>query len=440
MALASEKLHNVAAEGIPYFTPQQDPPAGTALDPQPNGKPIPRLFQPLRIRGVQFPNRIWVQCLSSLQPLNLLTDEAMQLSPLCQYSTKDGLPTAWQLTHLGGILQRGPGLTVAEAAAVLPEGRLTPEDAGLWNDAQTEKWAEITTFARSQNQNIACQLAHAGRKASMAAPWLAFGAPVGTDQGGWPDDVLAPSAVPHSPSYHVPRALTKEGIERVRQGFVDAAKRAVKAGFDVIEIHGGHGYLLHEFLSPIANRRTDEYGGSFENRIRLLIEIIDGIRAVIPESMPLFVRISGSDLLESTLPDEPSWRVEDSARLANIVADHGVDLIDISAGGVHPLQEVRLIKQDGRHAAYQAYLADHVRKAVEGKILVSAVGGIKDGRVAEEVLANGWADVCFVGRHFTKNPGAVWQFAEDLGVVIAQAHQIEWGFLGRGVGRKRIDI
>lgn len=420
MSLTSEKLYNVPAEGIPYFTPAQIPPAGTAVDPQPDGKPIPKVFQPLRIRGVEFQNRIW-------------------LSPLCQYSCKNGVPSPWHFAHLGGILTRGPGLTMVEATAVLPEGRITPEDVGIWNDEQMEKWAEIVTFAHSQNQKIAIQLAHAGRKASMVAPWLSFSQSAGVDQDGWPDDVLAPSDVPHGPGYNKPHALTKEGIARLKQGFVDAAKRAVKAGFDVIEIHSAHGYMLHEFLSPISNRRTDEYGGSFENRIRLHLEIIDAVRAVIPEDMPLFMRISGSDLLENTLPDEPSWRVEDSARLASIVAEHGVDLIDVSAGGVHPLQELRLANSENRHPAYQAYLADHIRKAVNGKILVAAVGGIRNGHIAEEVLANGWADVCFVGRHFQKNPGAVWQFAEDLGVVITQAHQIEWGFMGRGVGRKKME-
>ncbi|EKM58101.1 uncharacterized protein PHACADRAFT_139745 [Phanerochaete carnosa HHB-10118-sp] len=420
MSAAAEKFDNIPTEGIPYFTPAQIPPAGVALDPQPDDKPIPKLFQPLRIRGIEFHNRIW-------------------LSPLCQYSTKNGVPSPWHLAHLGGILQRGPGLSMVEASAVLPEGRITPEDAGIWNDEQMQKWVEIVTFAHSQNQKIGMQLAHSGRKGSMVAPWLSLGASAGEDQDGWPNGVLAPSDVTHGPGYNKPHALTKEGIERLKRGFVDAAKRAVKAGFDVIELHSAHGYMLHEFLSPISNKRTDAYGGSFENRIRIHLEIIDAVRAIIPEDMPLFMRISGSDLLENTLPDEPSWRVEDSARLASIVAEHGVDLIDVSSGGIHPLQELRLVHQEDRHAAYQAYLADHIRKAVDGRILVATVGGICDGNVAEEVLANGWADVTFVGRHFQKNPGAVWQFAEDLGVVITQAHQIEWGYVGRGIGRRKMD-
>ncbi|EKM50272.1 uncharacterized protein PHACADRAFT_105797, partial [Phanerochaete carnosa HHB-10118-sp] len=175
-----------------------------------------------------------------------------------------------------------------------------------------------------------------------------------------------------------------------------------------------------------------------DGRRRIHLEVIDAVRAIIPEDMPLFMRIYGSDILENTLLDEPSWRVEDSARLASIIAKHGVDFIDVSSGGIHPLQELPLVRQEGRHAAYQAYLADHIRKAVNGRILVAAVGGIRDGNVAEEVLANGWADIIFVGRHFQKNPSAVWQFAEDLGVVVTQAPQIKWGFVGRGIGRKKM--
>ena len=179
---------------------------------------------------------------------------------------------------------------MVEATAVLPEGRITPEDAGLWNDEQLAAWSEIVTFAHSQSQKIGVQLAHAGRKASMVAPWLSFRDKATEELGGWPNDVVGPSDVPHGPGYCQPKALTKEGIQQVKEAFVAAAKRAVKAGFDVIEIHSAHGYLLHEFMSPIANKRTDEYGGSFENRTRLHVEIVDAIRAVIPQDMPLFMR------------------------------------------------------------------------------------------------------------------------------------------------------
>ena len=191
---------------------------------------------------------------------------------------------------MGGIISRGTGLALIEATAVVPEGRITPEDLGLWSDEQIPAFAELVTFAHSQNQKIGIQLAHAGRKASMVAPWLSFRDKATEDLGGWPNDVFGPSDVSHGPGYCQPKALTKEGIQRVKEAFIAAAKRAVKAGFDVIEIHSAHGYLLHEFASPIANKRTDEYGGSFENRTRLHVEIVDGVRAVIPQDMPLFMR------------------------------------------------------------------------------------------------------------------------------------------------------
>ena len=191
---------------------------------------------------------------------------------------------------VGGIVSRGPGLTFFEATAVSPEGRITPEDLGIWSDEHIPAFKEIATFAHSQNQKIGIQLAHAGRKASTVAPWLSFSATAGEDQDGWPNDVVAPSAIPHSEGFPSPKELTKEGIQRIKQAFVDAAKRAIKAGIDVIEIHAAHGYLLHEFASPVSNHRTDEYGGSFENRTRLHLEIVEAVRAAIPEDTPLFVR------------------------------------------------------------------------------------------------------------------------------------------------------
>ncbi|PSR80698.1 hypothetical protein PHLCEN_2v6614 [Hermanssonia centrifuga] len=409
---AGKQFVNAAAAGVPYFTPAQIPASGTALDPQPDGKPIPKLFQPLRIRGLEFHNRIW-------------------LSPLCQYSAKGGKPTAWHMAHLGGIILRGPGLSFLEATAVTPEGRITPEDLGIWSDDHISHFADIATFAHSQNQKVGIQLAHAGRKASTVAPWLSFSATATKELDGWPDDVWAPSAIPHSDGFPQPHELTKERIERIKQGFVDAAKRALKAGIDVIEIHGAHGYLLHEFVSPISNHRTDEYGGSFENRTRLSIEIVDAVRAVIPKDTPLFYRISASDRLEDVFPNEPSWTVDDSVKFAEILADHGVDLLDVSSAGNHPKQH--LPPKD--KAAFHADLSQHIKAAVGDKIIVGTVGGISDGKTAQKVLDDNQADVIFVGRHFQKNPGTVWEFAEDLSVGIVVAHQIEWAFFGRGVGR-----
>ena len=234
----------------------------------------------------------------------------LQLSPLCQYSAKDGFVTPWHMAHrmstkfalllsvlksdnlwsVGGIASRGPGLTFVEATAVLPEGRITPQDTGIWSDAHVEPLADIVEFVHSQNQKIGIQLAHAGRKASTSAPWLNAQSTVKVEHDGWPDDVWGPSTVPFDASHPQSRELTLEGIQRVITAFVDAAKRALTAGFDVIEIHCAHGYLLHSFISPVSNKRTDQYGGSFENRIRLIVQVVDAVRAVIPEDMPLFLR------------------------------------------------------------------------------------------------------------------------------------------------------
>ncbi|TFY68969.1 hypothetical protein EVJ58_g694 [Rhodofomes roseus] len=385
----NNNIINAPAPNIPYFAPAQYPPAGTALDPQPDGKPIPTLFKPLKIRGVEFQNRIF-------------------LAPLCQYSSENGKVTPWQLAHLGGIFTRGPGLTIVEATSVVPEGRITPQDAGIWNDEQAAAWREVVQFAHAQNQKIGIQLAHAGRKASTVAPWLHGGLSAPVADGGWPDDVWGPSAIPFSDDFPQPKELTTEGIKRVVAAFADAAKRSLKAGFDVIEIHSAHGYLLSEFLAPVSNHRTDEYGGSFENRIRLLLEVVDAIRAVIPPTMPLFVRLP---------------------RRAR------VDLLDVSTGGIHPAQKFKLgpLMQ---HHLMQVPFSKAVKAAHGDKLLVGAVGTINTGTLAQGVLDEGAADVIFVGRQFQKNPGTVWAFAEELGVTITQNHQIEWGFIGRGgVGR-----
>lgn len=216
---------NAPAPGIPYYTPSQYPAAGTAVDPQPDGKPIPTLFKPLTIRGVEFQNRLW-------------------LSPMCQYSAENGRLTGWHYAHLGGIISRGPGFSMVESTSVTPEGRITPEDSGLWCDEQIEPLAKIVTLAHSQNQKIGIQLGHAGRKASTVAPWLSPGAIATEAAGGWPEDVWAPSAIPYNDDFPKPKELSKQGIKRVVTAFVDAAKRALRAGFDVIEIHNAHGYLL----------------------------------------------------------------------------------------------------------------------------------------------------------------------------------------------------
>ncbi|TEB34328.1 FMN-linked oxidoreductase [Coprinellus micaceus] len=393
---------NVPAPGVPYFSPYQSPPAGTIVE----GQEVPKLFQPLTIRGVTFPNRIL-------------------LSPLCQYSAKDGFVTPWHMAHLGGIISRGPGLAVIEATAVQPRGRISPWDVGLWSDEHIAGLAEICTFAKAQNQKIAIQLAHAGRKASNLPPWAK--SPLAVEEvGGWPEDVYGPSAIPFHDTYAKPKELTVELIKEIVKDFASAAERAVKAGFDVIEIHNAHGYLLHSFVSPASNKRTDDYGGSFENRTRLTLEVVDAIRAVIPDTMPLLLRISGSDWLEEVAPNEESWRTEDTVRLAGVLAERGVDLLDVSSGGNDMRQK---ITQPG--PAYQVSFASAVKKAHQDKILVGSVGRLADGKVAEKVLQDGDADVIFVGRMFQKNPGQVWAMAEDLEVDIHAAKQIGWGFKGR---------
>ncbi|KAH9841650.1 uncharacterized protein C8Q71DRAFT_341984 [Rhodofomes roseus] len=407
-----QDIFNSPAPKVDFFTPSQYPPSGTAVD---DGKPIPTLFQPIKIRGVVFPNRIW-------------------LSPLCQYSAQDGKYTFWHYAHMGGIISRGPGLSMVEATAVTPEGRITPEDTGLWSDEQIDSFAQLVAFAHSQNQKVGIQLGHAGRKASTVAPWLSKAATATEAANGWPDDVWAPSAIGFAEVFPRPKELTIAGIKRIKRAFVDAARRALRAGFDVIEIHNAHGYLLHSFLSPVSNKRTDEYGGSFENRTRLTLEIVDAVRSVIPPDMPLFLRISATDWLEESLEGEPSWTLQDTVRIAGLLAEHGVDLLDVSSGGAHPAQKIP------GAPTYQAPLAEAVKKAHGDKILVSAVGLITDGKTAQGVLDKGQADAVFVGRQFQKNPGTVWQFAEELGVDIKRAHQIEWGFTGRAnVDRKHRD-
>ena len=316
-----EAVHRVnrAAPGISYFTPAQDPPAGTGLGMKDGSDKLPKLFTPLKLRGLTLQNRLMV-------------------SPMCQYSAEDGHMTAWHFTHLGGIIQRGPGLTMIEATAVLPEGRITPEDAGLWQDSQIEPLKKIVEFAHSQNQKIGIQLGHAGRKASTVAPWLSMGDTATEALNGWPDNVYAPSALPFSARYPHPKEMTKSDIVRVKVAFKKAIERALKAGIDAIEIHNAHGYLLHSFLSPAANKRTDEYGGSFENRIRLTLEIVDIARSTIPDDMPLFLRISAIDWLEEVGIE--GWTLDDTIRLADILAGRGVDLLDVSSGGLHEKQQI----------------------------------------------------------------------------------------------------
>jgi len=280
---------------------------------------------------------------------------------------------------------------------------------------------------------IAIQLAHAGRKASTVAPWLHGGAAASEMAGGWPDNVVGPSSEPYDELYPVPKELSKQGIKDVVAAFVAAAKRVMKAGIDAIEIHNAHGYLLHSFLSPASNKRTDEYGGSFDNRTRLTLEVVDAVRAVIPTDMPLFLRISATDWLEESQPSMPSWKIDETIKLAKILSTRGVDFLDVSSGGNSPHQKIK------GGPAYQAPFAHAVKQAVGDSLLVGSVGTINEGKLAESLLQDGKADAVLVGRQFQRRPGLVWDWADELAVKIKIANQIEWGFAGRKVRRKKSD-
>ncbi|RFU23731.1 hypothetical protein B7463_g12607, partial [Scytalidium lignicola] len=401
MTADNQDFENKPAKGISYFTPAQDPPAGTAANPQSTGLEPPKLFQPLKIRGLTIQNRI-------------------VLSPLCQYSAQDGHLTDWHLTHLGGIAQRGPGLMTIEATSVVPEGRITPQDSGLWKDSQIAPLERIIEFVHSQGQKIGIQLGHAGRKASTVAPWLSAGNAATERVGGWPDAVKAPSSIPFADTYAIPTEMTKKDIEDLKLAWVAATKRAVKAGVDFVEIHNGHGYLLTSFMSPVSNKRTDEYGGSFENRVRLSLEIAALVRENVPKDIPIFLRISATEWLEESMPEEHSWKLEDTIEFAKLLVDSGnVDVIDISTGGNHPAQKIK------GGPAYQSPFALAVKKAVGNKLLVSTVGAIDSGKLANQLLEDG-LDLVRIGRGFQKNPGLVWTFAEELDVQISMANQIRW--------------
>lgn len=330
--------------------------------------------------------------------------------------------TAWHMAHYGGIAQRGPGMIIIEAAGVVPEGRITPGCIGLWKDSQIAPLKEVVEFAHSQGQKIGIQLAHAGRKASTVPPWLG-GVTATNAVGGWTENVKAPSAIPFAEGDIVPKAMTKKDIQEVKDAWVAATRRAVAAGVDFIEIHNAHGYLLSSFLSTSSNTRTDEYGGSFENRIRLPLEIAQLTRDTVGADMPVFLRVSATDWLENSLPEEKGWKLEDTVEFAKALAAQGaVDLIDLSSGGVHSAQKVN------SGVAFQVPFAAAVKKAVGDKMLVSAVGTINNGKLAEKILNEEGIDQIRVGRAFQRDTGLAWAFAKDLDTEIAMAAQIRWGF------------
>lgn len=343
--------------------------------------PNPLLFQPFSLRGLEVRNRLWV-------------------SPMCQYSVaeRDGVPRDWHLQHIGGLARGGAGLVVVEATAVVPEGRISPEDLGLWNGEQEQAFARLATVAHSHGAAIAVQLAHAGRKAGTFKGWP--GEPHGSvpvAEGGW--ETVGPSPVRFDEHHTEPRELTVAEIGELVQAFAAAADRAVRAGFDAIEVHAAHGYLLQEFMSPLSNQRSDDYGGSVENRARFTREVVRAIRGNHP-GLPILVRVSGTDWIEG------GFDVEDAALVSGWLAADGADLIDVSSGGNSP--SIRI----SAGPSYQVPLADRVRR--EGHLPVGAVGAITSAQQAEGILVTGQADIVFLGRPLLTNPHLPLQWAADL--------------------------
>jgi 2,4-dienoyl-CoA reductase-like NADH-dependent reductase (Old Yellow Enzyme family) len=326
------------------------------------------LFSPYTLRSVTFRNRIFV-------------------SPMCQYSSHEGLPTEWHLVHLGSRAVGGAGMVMVEASAVSPEGRISPDDSGIWSDEHASAFAPITRFIHEQGAVAGIQLAHAGRKGSCALPWLG-GGPLGIESCGW--QPLGPGNEPFDHGHPVPRAVTLEELDEIEDQFRNAARRALAAGFKVVEVHMAHGYLLHEFLSPLVNHRTDKYGGNLENRLRFPLQVANAVRKVWPVELPMFVRISATDWVEG------GWDIEQSVILARQLKELGVDLIDCSSGFAVPNEPVPF------GPGFQVPFAARVRAEVG--IASGAVGYITDPAQAEQIVATGQADVVFVGREMLRDP------------------------------------
>lgn len=347
------------------------------------------LFEPLAIGSVILRNRIVV-------------------SPMCEYSAPDGVPTDWHLVHLGSRAVGGAGLVFTEATAVSPEGRISPDDAGIWNAAQRDAWAPIAAFIASHGAAPGIQLAHAGRKAGTAAPWDG-GGPLPAGRGAWTP--LAPSAMAFDAGYATPIALDASGIGKVVADFRSAALRAHEAGFAVIEIHAAHGYLLHEFLSPLCNHRNDGYGGSLENRARLLRETVAAVREVWPSPQPLFVRVSATDWTDG------GWNIDECVELARWLNHDGVDVIDCSSGGAVP--HVKIPVAPGYQVPFSARIRD------KANIPTCAVGLITDARQAQAILESGEADLIAMARELLRDPYFPRRAAAELGVEIVAPKQYQ---------------
>ncbi|GAC1687120.1 MAG: NADH:flavin oxidoreductase/NADH oxidase [Gemmatimonadaceae bacterium] len=348
------------------------------------------LFEPLPLRSVVLRNRIAV-------------------SPMCQYSCDDGLATDWHLVHLGARAVGGAALVLAEATAVAPDGRISPFDLGLWDDRHIDPLARIARFVAEQGAVPGVQLAHAGRKASTARPWDG-GRPLAPDRGGWAP-IAGPSPIPFTEDHQTPRPMAHADIANVTQAFVDAAQRALHAGFQTVQLHLAHGYLLHSFLSPHSNHRNDEYGGSRENRMRFALEVADAVRTVWPDTLPLLARVSATDWT----PD--GWTIDDTVDFARALKDHGVDLIDCSSGGAVP--HVKIPAGPG----YQVRFSARVRR--DAGIATGAVGMITEARQANAIVTEGQADIVFLARELLRDPHWPLRAARELGVSAPWPHQYE---------------
>jgi 2,4-dienoyl-CoA reductase-like NADH-dependent reductase (Old Yellow Enzyme family) len=338
------------------------------------------LFQPLPLGGLTLSNRIVV-------------------SPMCEYSSDDGFANDWHVVHLGSRAVGGAALVMTEATAVTPDGRISPQDLGIWQDAHVETLSRITHFIRSQARASGIQLAHAGRKGSTRRPWEGQGA---VEQGGW--QPVGPTAEPFADGYPIPRTLDVPDIAAIIRAFADAARRAASAGFDVVEVHAAHGYLLHEFMSPLSNTRDDAYGGTFDNRIRLCLEVVEAVRAVWPERLPVFVRISATDWVEG------GWDIEQSIELARRLRARGVDLIDCSSGGNVSNARIPI------GPAYQVPFAERIRR--EANIPTGAVGLITEAEQANAIVAEGRADCVLLAREMLRDPYWPLRAARELGVAM----------------------
>ncbi|KGO47439.1 Aldolase-type TIM barrel [Penicillium expansum] len=430
------------AEGLPYFTPANN--AGAAINPR--DPDTPTLFRPLQIRDATFKNRVIV-------------------APMCMYSTESdptspavGALTDFHIAHLGHLATKGVGLILIEATSVQFNGRISPNDSGLWQEGtdseQFKGLCRVVNFVHSQGAKIGIQLAHAGRKASTAAPWLASqanqrGIKADESVGGWPSNVVGPSGGEEQiwapgDQFWPPRELETAEVEEVVRAFARSAGLAVQAGVDVIEIHGAHGYLIHQFLSPVTNRRTDKYGGSFENRTRFLREVAAAIRAVVPSGMPLFLRISATDWLENqtVAAGTGSWDIASSIQLAKLLPDLGIDFLDVSSGGNHRSQRIE------PHTNYQIDLAGQIRQEIHAAnhtTLVGAVGFITEAESARDIVQgaeeeaqateamlsgpNPRADAVLMARQFLREPEWVLTAAKKLGVKVSLPWQFARGLL-----------